>query len=292
MKPKTLFSAAAFLIMAAVTASAQNSDVKFPASSPECTLKQRVGLTDFEIVYSRPGIKGRAIYGGLVPYGEVWRTGANNATKITFNTPVKFEGSEVPAGTYALFTIPGESEWTIIINKGAQQWGAFQYDQKLDVVRVKAAPIRLGQHIETLAIEFNRIKDDSALLEIVWDDVVVPIHVNVDIGLPIDAATKTVPRIEEAIAAPGGQKPWSLYYQAAMFYYDHDLDIQKAKTWVDAAIPLHEAHYVVYLKAKILQRMGDKAGALEAAKHSKELAIKANDKGYVRLNDDLIASLQ
>lgn len=290
MKPNTFFSAAA-LFLSAGLASAQNGDLKFPAPSPECTLKQTVGLTKFEIVYSRPGVKGRPIFGGLVPYGEVWRTGANNATKITFDTPVKFEGSEVPAGTYALFTIPGENEWTIIINKGAQQWGAFQYDQKQDVVRVTAQPRKLNEHIETLAIEFNRIKDDSALLEIVWDDVVVPIHINVDIGLTIDPATRTVPRIEQALSAPG-QKRWDQYYGAAMFYVDHDLDIQKTKPWIDAALAQHDAHYVAYLKAKILQRLGDKAGALEAAKHSRELAVKANDKGYMRLDDDLIATLQ
>ena len=149
---------------------AQAPKVDFPAASPACTLKQRVGLTDFEIVYSRPGVKGRTIFGGIVPWDQVWRTGANQATKITFNTPVKFNGTEVPAGTYGLFTIPGETEWTIILNKNSAQWGAYQYDAKDDVLRFKVQPGTLSDtRIETFCIEFNQIKDESAVLTLVWD---------------------------------------------------------------------------------------------------------------------------
>ena len=126
--------------------SAQTPAVNFPAASPACTLKQRVGLTDIEIVYSRPGVKDRTIFGGIVPYGQVWRTGANQATKVTFSTPVKLEGIDIPAGTYALFTIPGETEWTIIINKNAAQFGAFQYNQKDDLVRFKVTPVTLAEY--------------------------------------------------------------------------------------------------------------------------------------------------
>jgi hypothetical protein len=262
---------------------AQAPKVDFPAPSPACTLKQRVGLTDIDIVYSRPGMKGRQIFGGLVPYGEVWRTGANNATKVTFSTPVKLNGNEIPAGTYALFTIPGETEWTIIINKGADQWGAFQYDQKADLVRFKVTPVTLAEHIETFTIEFNHIRDESAVLNLVWDDVVVPIK------LEMDVATKLVPQIEAAMAGEGNNKP---YYQAAMFYYDQGLDLQKASKWIDAAIAQRPAHYMVYLKAQILAKLGDKEGAIAAAKRSIELAKAAKDSGYVKLNEDLIAKLQ
>ncbi len=141
--------------MLATSLPAQTPKVDFPAPSPACTLKQRIGLTDIEIAYSRPGVKGRTIFGSLVPYGQVWRTGANAATKITFSTPVKLNGTDVPAGTYALFTIPGEDEWTIIINKGATQWGAFQYDEKADVARFKATPLTSSKPMETFVIEFT-----------------------------------------------------------------------------------------------------------------------------------------
>jgi hypothetical protein len=262
---------------------AQTPALAFPAPSPACTLKQRVGLTDIEISYSRPGVKGRTIFGGLVPYGEVWRTGANEATKITFSTAVKLNGTDIPAGTYALFTIPGEDEWTIIINKDADQWGAFQYNEKDDVARFKTTPIPIDLPIETFTIEFNGIRDESARLNLVWDRTVVPINVEIDL------ASKLVPEIEAVMASDAKNKP---YYQAAMFYYDHGQDLQQASKWVDAALAERETQEIVYLKARILAKLGDKAGAITAAKRSIELAVKAKDTGYVKLNEDLISSLQ
>jgi hypothetical protein len=262
---------------------AQTPKVDFPAASPACTLKQHVGLTDIEIVYSRPGVKGRPIFDGLVPYGQVWRTGANNATKITFSTPVKLNGAEIPAGTYALFTIPGETEWTIIINKGAAQWGAFQYNETNDLVRVKATPVKLSQSIETFTIEFTDIRDESATLNLLWEKTLVPVKIEIEL------TGKLVPQIEAVMSAAEGRKP---YYQAALFYYDHGQDLQKASKWVDAAIAEREAYYIVNLKARILAKLGDKEGAIAAAKRSTELAIKAKDTGYVKLNDDLISSLK
>jgi hypothetical protein len=262
---------------------AQTPPVDFPAPSPACTLKQRVGVTDIEVVYSRPGVKDRVIFGGMVPYGEVWRTGANNATKITFSTAVKLNGTEIPAGTYALFTIPGEKEWTIILNKGAAQWGAFQYDEKLDVARFKATPVSLTTPMETFVIEFTDIRDESAKLNLAWDKTLVPIKFEVEL------TGKLVPQIEALMASDAQNKP---YYQAAMFYYDHGQDLKKASEWVDAAIKQREAHYIVYLKAKIHARLGDKEGAIAAANRSIELAKTAKDTGYIKLNEDLIASLK
>lgn len=284
MKTKLLFwSVAAALGFACVSnLSAQSPKVEFPAPSPLCTLKQRVGLTDIEIVYSRPGVKNRAIFGGLVPYGEVWRTGANSATRITFSTPLKLNGQEIPAGTYGLFTIPGADEWTIIINKGSGQWGAYQYDEKADLVRFKVTPVPLSWTMETFTIEFTDIRDESATLNLLWDQTLVPIKIEADL------TAKLVPQIEAVMAAADGQKP---YYQAALFYYDHGQDLHKASQWVDAAIAAREAHYIVHLKAKILAKQGKKSEAIAAAKRSKELAIAAKDSGYIKLNDDLIASL-
>ena len=260
---------------------AQAPKLEFPAPSPACTIKQRVGLTDVEVVYSRPGVKGREIFGGLVPFGKVWRTGANQATKIVFSTPVKINGSDIPAGTYGLFTIPDEKEWTIIINKAPAQWGAYQYDEKTDLVRIKAQPVKFPA-VETFTIEFNDIRDDSATLNLIWDKTSVPVKIEVDLSA-------LGPQIETTMASDAKQKP---YYQAAMFYYDHGMDLTKANEWIDAALKEREAFYMVHLKAKILAKRGDKEGAIAAAKHSTELAIKANDAGYVKLNNDLIASLK
>jgi len=269
--------------------SAQTPRVNFPAASPACTIKQRVGLTDFEIAYSRPGVKGRVIFGGIVPWGQVWRTGANQATKITFNTPVKFEGTEIPAGTYALFTIPGENEWTVILNKNAAQWGSFQYDEKSDVARFKVRPVTLAESIETFTIEFNRLRDESAVLNLVWDKTVVPIH------LEVDVASKVTPEIEAAMASPEKKQP-GFYFQAATFYYNHNLDLKKALEWVNKGLEgeTRIAYELLHLKAQILAKQGDKEGAIAAAKQSSELATKAEGPGssFIRMNEDLISSLQ
>ena len=262
---------------------AQTPRVEFPSPSPACTLKQRVGITDVEVVYSRPSMKGREIFGSLVPFGKVWRTGANAATKISFSTAVKLNGREIPAGAYALYTIPDEGEWTIILNKGVGKSGT-QYDEKEDVVRFKTTPVNLSDtSIETFTIEFNHLRDESAVLNLVWDKTVVPIK------LEIELTGKLVPQIEAIMNSDAKSKP---YFQAAMFYYDHGLDLNKAAEWVDAAIAQREAYYMVHLKAKILAKQGDKQGAIAAAKRSSELAAQANDSAYVKLNEDLIASLK
>jgi hypothetical protein len=277
------FSLIAFGVMIAVNTLAQTTPkVEFPAPSPVCTLKQRVGLTDFEIVYSRPGAKDRQVFGNVVPFGPVWRTGANNATKLTFNTAIKMNGTEIPAGTYALFTIPGESEWTIIISKNVTQ-SPLQYDEKGDVARFKVTPDSLDFHIETFTIEFNAIRDESAQLDLLWEKTVVPIKIEIPL------TDKLVPQIEAVMASDSKQKP---YYQAAMFYYDHGQDLQKAKEWVEAAIKQREAHYIVHLKAKILAKLGEKDAAITAANRSIELAKTAKDSAYVKLNEDLISSLK
>lgn len=264
---------------------AQSPRLEFPSPSPTCTLKQRVGLTDIEIVYSRPGVKDRTIFGGIVPYGQVWRTGANGSTKLSFSTPVKLGGQEIPAGKYALYTIPGEKVWTIIIYKNPNLNGAFGYDQKDDLARFTVDAVDTGFKAETFTIDIGDVRDDSATLFLLWEHTYVPIH------LETDVTSKLVPQIEAAMSAPGGQKP---YYQAAMFYYEHGLDIQKARKWIEAASAEREAYYIKFYEAKILARAGDKEKAIAAAKRSSELAIKAEgpNSGYVKMNQDLISTLQ
>ena len=264
-------------------APAQSPKVEFPSPSPLSTLKQRVGLTDIEIVYSRPSAKGRPIFGGLLPYGEVWRTGANGRTTISFSTPVKLNGTEIPGGKYSLFTIPGEGTWSVIINKDTTS-SPFAYNASNDVARITAPAVKLAEKIETFSIMINAIRDDSARIDLIWEQTAVPIHLTLDLVGPL------VPKIEAAMSAEGGDKP---YYQAAMFYYDHDLDMQKAKTWIEGAAKSNETYYIVHLKAKILAKLGDKAGATAAAKRSSELAAKSDGAdGYIKLNDDLISSLK
>jgi hypothetical protein len=261
--------------------------LEFPAPSPRATLKQRVGLTDIEINYSRPGVKGRKIFGGLEPWGEVWRAGADTATRITFSTPVKLNGQEVPAGTYGLFALLGEDAWTIILNKVPNQWGAYAYNQKDDVVRVTTKPVKLAELVETFTIDLNDLRDESATLNLIWE------HTRVPVKLEVDVVTTLVPQIEAAMASDEAEK---LYFNAAMFYFDHNLDLKKAAEWMDHAIAAKpDAFYLMYRKARILAKMGDKQGALAAANDSLAGAAKASGPAkdeYTRLNQELIASLK
>jgi hypothetical protein len=265
---------------------AQTTKLEWPVASPAATLKQRVGLTDIEITYSRPGAKGRVMLGKIEPYGKVWRTGANNATTITFSTAVKLGGKDVPAGKYALFTIPNEREWTVIINKGAAQWGAFTYDEGADLIRFNVTPLPLTAPVETFEIGINDIRDDSATINLSWEKVRVPIKLELDVVGPI------VAQIDAAMAGTG-TKP---YAQAAGFYLEHNLDLKKALAWADAAIAGGANQTNVHLKAKILAKLGDKAGAIAAARQSIELAMKSDNIGvrteYTKLNENLIASLK
>jgi Protein of unknown function (DUF2911) len=267
---------------------AQAPRIDFPALSPACTLKQRVGLTDIEIVYSRPGVKGREIFGGLEAYGKVWRTGANTATKVTFSTPVKFGGKDIPAGSYALYSIPGPDEWTVILNNVTGQWGAYQYDQKNDLCRITVKPIALSQPVETFIIDINDIRSQSATLNLVWEKTRVPVK------LEFDVASTLVPQIESLMAS-SATKTSQQYFNSATFYYENGQDLNKAKAWIEEATKGDRpAFYMVHLKAKILAKLGDKEGARAAAEKSTELAVAAEGpkSGFVKMNNDLIATLK
>ncbi len=272
----------------AVGVSAQPNRIDFPAASPAAQLRQRVGLTDFEIIYSRPGVKGREIFGELEPYGKVWRTGANAATKITFDTPILFGGQAVPAGTYGLFSIPGEDEWVVILNNVADQWGAFNYDAAEDVVRVTVPAHHLAEPVETFLIWFNDLRDESATLNLTWE------NTSVAVPIAVDVKEKLVPQIE-AVMASGQQQRDYVYFQSAGFYYDHDLDLQKAAKWIDLALKQNpNAFWMLHLKAKIHAKLGNKAEAIAAAEASTKFAVaqEGPGSGYKVMNDALIAELE
>jgi hypothetical protein len=260
--------------------------LEFPQASPAATLKQHIGLTDIEVVYSRPSAKGRVMLGGNNPYGQVWRTGANSATRITFSTPITLEGKPVDAGTYELFTIPGKDEWTVILQKAQNQWGAYAYDAKNDTMRVTVKPAWLTEPVETFTIDFNDLRDESATLQLSWEKTCVPVKIGVDVVGVLK------PKLD-AVMAGAGKKP---YAQAALFYLDHNLDLDQAEAWMDAAIAQQpDAFYYIYHKARILAKKGDKAGALAAANQSLAMAKQAKgpeNTEYTHLNEVLIESLK
>ncbi len=282
----TLLLAVGLAAAASLPAQTATPQLQFPAASPAASLKQRVGITDIEVTYARPSKKSREIFGGLVPYGQVWRTGANTATKVSFSTDVKLNGATIPAGTYELFTIPGRDEWTVIVHKHMSQWGSYAYDAANDIVRLTAKPVALAQAVETFTIDFNDLRDESATLNLAWDKVSVPLHLEVDVKAVL------VPQIEAAMAAEGNRKP---YFQAAMFYFDHNIDLQKAGTWMDAALAQRaDMFWGHYHRARLHAKLGNKDAARASAAKSIEIAKKAGGPvadEYVRLNEALLTTL-
>jgi len=279
-----LVSAAAF--SASGLHAQEAKKIEFPQASPLASVKERVGVTAVSIDYSRPSARERKIFGGLVPYGDVWRTGANAATKITFSTDVKLGGAVVPAGSYALFTIPGPSDWTVILSKVVDdQWGSYAYNQKDDQARVKVKTVAMAEPMETMTISLQDMHAGKANLVIAWEKTKVPIELDTDV------VGKIKPQIEAAMAG-SGEKP---YFAAAMFYYENDLDMALAKEWIEAAAKKQpDAVWIVYRKGLILKKAGDKEGAMAAAKQARELASKADGElkaEYTRLSENLIASL-
>lgn len=274
---KILFGLAA--IFTFILADAQ---LRTPAPSPSTTIKQDFGLSSIELSYSRPGIKGRKIFGDLVPYGKVWRTGANNATTITFGEEVMIGDKKVPAGKYGLLTIPDANEWTVIISKQTDVTSPTDYKQDQDAVRVKVKPIILPFPIETFTIGFDDLKNNSVNIGILWDNVYVSLPVTTDIDSKIMAQIKT--QVE------GDPRP---YFSAAMYYLDNGKDLNKAIEWFDKALVQNpKAFWVHHQKANALAKLGKKQDAIASANKSMELAKEAKNEDYVSLNEKLLAKLK
>lgn len=262
-----------------ITAGAQ---VKMPAPSPTQTIKQDFGTAGIELKYSRPGMKERKIFGDLVPYKKLWRTGANAATMIRFNEPVEIKGKQIDTGSYALYTIPDVDSWEIIINKGTSNWGVDGYKESEDVARFTVTPMKMKTKLETFTMQFANIQPESCELHIMWEKTAVAIPIQVKIRDKIRA------QIEEALK--GDKKP---YWQAAQFYNEYDKNLPKALENVTKATESNPKAFWMWLyKARIQKEMGDKAGAMESSKRSLELATEEKNDDYIKMNLDLQKKLQ
>lgn len=243
---------------------------ELPAPSPSSTLSQRVGLTDFTIEYSRPGVKDREIFGALVPYGEVWRTGANKATSIEFNTPVTFGGTNVEAGKYSIFTIPGEGEWTFILNKETELWGAGDYNPEMNVLEMTVVPSK-AKMIETLTIDVNHISSAGGHLEISFADT------KIAIPFMVKTNEKAMSNIKEALANSSEDKLWMVNRNAANYYLNNDMSKEKALEFIQTSVKLKEnSWYSHYLHGEILHSLGRNKEAVAAAKKAMEIGQKAS----------------
>ena len=271
-----------FTAIAVFTLFFADAQLKTPAPSPTQTIKQDFGLSNIELSYSRPGVKGRKIFGDLVPFGKVWRTGANSATTISFADAVTIGGTKVPAGKYGILTIPDKKSWTIIITKQTDVTNPADYKQDQDVVRVEARTMDMDEKVETFTMQFADVKPSTCELHLMWDKTAV--------ALPIasDVETKVMAQIDQLM-----NKDNRPYYTAALYYMENGKDLNQALAWFDKAVEMQtEAYWVHHQRANCLAKLGKKDEAKAAAEKSKSLAIAQKNDDYVRLNDKLLAELE
>jgi tetratricopeptide (TPR) repeat protein len=257
-----------------------HAQINMPQPSPAATLTQRVGLMDVTISYSRPSMRGRKIFGELLPYGELWRTGANAATTIKFSDEVTIEGKKVPAGTYSLFSIPGQNEWTVMLNKNANA-SANDYKEAEDVARFTVKSQKTGSTYETFTIDLSDISNNTAMLNIKWE------NTKASLKLEQEVDSKVMAQIKDRME-PGS----NVYFQAAMYYMETGKDLNQAMEWMNKATAKDPQFWQLHQKAKLQAMMKDKKGAIETANKSIELAKKAKNNDYVRLNEKLLAELK
>jgi hypothetical protein len=263
----------------ALTAFGQSTEprLKVPTLSPQAEVSQQVALTEVKLSYARPSAKGRKVMGELVPYGEIWRTGANASSKFTFSQDVSIAGNKLKAGEYALYTIPGETEWTIIIHKNtthrALTPGTYKQDE--DAFRFKVKPEKTGSYIETFTIAFTDLKSDSVNVDLSWEYTNVKFRIDFDVDGEVDA------QIAELAKAEGGMSPFN-YFLAAEYYLNNGKDLEKAKSWIDSGLEKAPKNpRFGLLKAKILHQNGERSASLKAIEEANQWAKDAKNGNYI-----------
>jgi hypothetical protein len=244
------------------------AELTLPRVSQKASVTQTVGLTDVTIMYNRPGVKGRVIWGGLVPYDKVWRTGANEATTITLSQAVKINGQPLPAGTYSFHTIPGKTSWTVIFNKTAEQWGSYDYDASKDALRIQVTPVT-GPHQEWMAFSFSDVSTDNATVELAWEKLRIPFKIEAD------TRTQAMASINKALS--GEVKDWEDPYSAASYAFNANLGNADAMKWIDQSISLKETYWNLRLKAAILEKDGKRKEAIALGEKAIEIGKQAKD---------------
>lgn len=259
-----------------------NAQIETPAPSPYSKVEQVVGLTNVTLEYSRPAMRGRVIFGNLVPYGKVWRTGANSRTKITFSDDVMVGDNTLKAGSYGILTIPQTDNWEVIFYTEADGGGAPpELDESKVAARVKAPVQEMPMDIQSFTITFDDLTSSSAVIGFLWEKT----YVGVEFQVPTDK--KVSAAIDKAMAGPG----FGDYYAAAVYYHSEGKDANKAKEWMDMAMKLNPEPRFWQLRQQslIYAAAGDKKGAIAAAKKSLELAQKAGNADYIKMNKESIA---
>ncbi|MCH2488882.1 MAG: DUF2911 domain-containing protein [Flavobacteriales bacterium] len=265
-----------FVFAAALSVSLQ-AQIQTPAPSPSQKIEQKVGLTDVTLEYSRPAMRGRTIFGGLVPYDKMWRTGANANTKITFSDPVEIGGKKLAAGSYAIYTKPSKTNWDVYFYSDANNWGTPQeWDDSKVAAKVTVPSYPMPMDIESFTMSFDDVTNDTANLGILWEKSYVGVPIKFNTDEMVSAS------INQVMNGPSAND----YYAAAVYYLEAGKDINKAKSWIDTAIELREQPAFWYHRQQslIYAKAGDKKGAVQAAQKSLELAKAAGNDDYIALN--------
>jgi len=260
------FRGTILLIFAMVVAVPAMAQFELPRPSPLGKVDQRVGMTDIQLEFYRPGVKNRVIWGELVPYGEVWRTGANNASTISFSTDVRINGQALAAGRYAIHTIPGETEWTIMFNSDWDKTGT-AYDAEKDALRIHVTPSVTAEPMERMTFEIPTLHDGGAIIQLRWEHLIVPFSVEVDV-------------VNDAMKAIDAELPkadrWQTFYQAANFAFENDLRLSDAETWVARSVAMEESFFNLGLQARILAKNGKEKEALAVAQKAIRIGKEQN----------------
>ncbi|CAA0251617.1 conserved exported hypothetical protein [Tenacibaculum maritimum] len=263
-----------------------NAQVKTPQPSPSSKIEQKVGLTDVTLEYSRPGMRGRAIFGNLVPFGKTWRTGANANTKITFTDHITIDGKELKEGTYAIYTIPNKNSWEVIFYNDSSNWGVPEkWDETKVALRTSIKPTPISTPVETFTITFDNLKNNAATLGILWDKT----YVGIPFSVPTDSTVSA--SINKTMQGPSAND----YYKAAVYYLQENKDINQAKTWINKAVAMTKDQprfWFLRQQSLILAKAGDKKGAIKAAKASLAGAKKRGNAGYVKMNQEFLAKMK
>lgn len=268
--------------LSAFILSANAQQLRTPAPSPTQSIKQDFGLGSIELSYSRPSIKGRKIIGDVVPFGKVWRTGANGATTLSFGDDVTIGGVKIAAGKYGLLSIPDKDKWTLIITKQLDVTNPAAYKQESDVVRVDVVPMALKMPVESFTMQFANVKPTTCDLQLMWENTAVSLPINTDIDSKITAQIKSI--------MEGDNRP---YFASAMYYMDNGKDLNQALSWFNKAGEQDpKAYWVQYQKANCLAKLGKKDEAKATSMKSMELAKEAKNDDYVALNEKLLATLK
>ncbi|HOP42850.1 MAG TPA: DUF2911 domain-containing protein [Flavobacteriales bacterium] len=264
-------------ILAGTLFALQAAAQDLPMPSPHAEVEQTIGLTEVEVTYSRPSARDRKVFGDLVPFDQLWRTGANKCTTVETDGPIVFGGTEVPAGTYSLFTVPGAEAWELVLNTSTELWGTDDYNAEQDVARVKV-PVAKNEWTETFTISFDEVKDDKARMDLRWADV------RVSVWIEANSREKAMANIQKAVADP--EADFRVFNGCARYYIDNGIDPKMALEWAQKSVSMERKFWNLHTLALAQAANGAYKDAMATAEESMAMAQKAEYEPYVKMNKE------